>query len=314
MYPIIKRSLFRIPTLARLYSAQPLKKKATTTILDIQSKRSKDIPITMTTAYDSITASWCHEAQSDMILVGDSLAMTSLGYASTTDLPFDEFKYHVKSVCRVPGPSLIVVDMPFGSFESSIPFGISNAIELMKLDSNVTSLKVEVGLHTKDKYTPKLIGELCARGIPVMGHIGLTPQRAHSLGGFKVQGNKSVEETRELLETAKLLQDLGCWSILMECVPHKVATLITSKLDVPTIGIGAGNGTNGQVLVISDMLGMQGKSVPKFVKKYSNLNEIAINGIANYTKEVMEKSFPETASHTFKIKDELWEEIEKNVA
>ncbi|CCC68276.1 hypothetical protein NCAS_0B01920 [Naumovozyma castellii] len=296
----------------RPYSSQPSPDlKRPITIPDIHSKYAKGVPITMCTAYDYITATWAQRAHSDMILVGDSLAMTSLGYPSTTTISLQEFQYHVKSVCRSQGTSLIVADMPFGSFEKSIPYAIGNAIDMMKLDENVTSVKLEVGLHTKDHYTPQLIKELSARGIPVMGHIGLTPQRAHSLGGFKVQANKDMNDVKELLETAKLLQSVGCWSMVLECVPHKVATWIQSQLRIPVIGIGAGNGTAGQVLVVSDLLGMLGTSVPKFVKQYESLEEKAVKAIEDYRTGVAEKTFPENSIHTFKIKEEQWQDFLK---
>lgn len=288
------------------------------TIHDIRNKYLKGIPISMGTAYDYITASWVNKAQCDMLLIGDSLAMTSLGYDSTTELPFDEFKYHIKSVCRNrDGPALVVSDMPFGSFESSIQNGISNAIELLKLSPRLNTLKIEVGLLSTDKYTIEFVKQLCSRGIPVMGHIGLTPQRANSLGGFKVQGSKDPVEIVEIYKTAKKLQEIGCWSILLEAVPHKVASLITNRLSVPIIGIGAGNGTSGQVLVIADMLGMQPNvHVPRFVNKYNNLFETACESLTQYKKDVETRKFPHTGVHTFKIKDEIYDEslriIEKN--
>lgn len=308
-YNILKKPS---PIRLRSYSSHivdSIKKKS---IPDMHEKYSNGIPISMCTAYDFITANWVHKSNCDMILVGDSLAMTTLGYRSTTDLSFEEFKYHVKSVCRAEGPSLIIADMPFGSFEASHEQGISSALELMKLSSNVTSVKFEVGSHTRDKYTIQLIQELCSRGIPVMAHIGLTPQKSHSLGGFKVQGNKSYLQIQDLLETAQILQQAGCWSIVLECVPHKVASYITSNINIPTIGIGAGNSTNGQVLVLSDLLGMQSQFVPKFVKQYSNQNEYSIDSISKYIEDVESRKFPSTEKHTFKIKEEIWNDFLKN--
>ena len=267
----------------------------------------------MCTAHDFITATWVNKANCDLLLVGDSLAMTSLGYDSTITLSLNEFKYHVSSVCRAEGSSMVVVDMPFGTFESDMSKGLKNAIDIMKLHSKVTSVKVEVGLYSTDKYTMKYIEELCSRGIPVMAHIGLTPQKVHSLGGYKVQANKSLLQMQELFETAKQLQKIGCWSILIECVPHKMAQFMTSKLSIPTIGIGAGNGTSGQVLVISDLLGMQGESVPKFVKQTVNMADIATQGLKEYIANVEDRTFPEKGPHTFKVKDELWSEFLSSV-
>ncbi|EDO14483.1 hypothetical protein Kpol_242p6 [Vanderwaltozyma polyspora DSM 70294] len=291
------------------YSTHVLDAAKRKSILDLNKKYLACEPLSMCTAYDYITASWAQKSNCDMILIGDSLAMTSLGYKSTTDLPFDEFKYHVKSVCRAEGSSLVVADMPFGSYETSHEVAISNALQLLKLDSNVASLKIEVGMHTKDKYTINLVKEMCSRGIPIMGHIGLTPQRSHSLGGFRVQGNKSYKEIKELLETALVLQDAGCWALVLECIPQKVAGYITSKLNIPTIGIGAGTQTSGQVLVMSDMLGMLPGGVPKFVKQYSSIHRVASDSISKYIDEVESGKFPSNDTHTFKIKNEIWEEF-----
>ena len=311
------RQLYRCysshPQVSKPSGSQAPTPKKRLTIPDIHAKYHRGIPLTMCTAYDYITATWVQNAQCDMLLVGDSLSMTSLGYPSTIELPFDEFKYHVRSVARASaattGTALIVVDMPFGTFEAGMETGLANAIELMKLSSSVTSVKVEVGPHSKDTYTLDFIRMLSSRGIPVMGHIGLTPQRANSLGGFKVQANKNAQDIVELFETAKKLQEAGCWSYVIECVPHKVASYITSHLSIPSIGIGAGNGTSGQVLVISDLLGMQGPNVPKFVKQYANISELAQQSLEAYNRDVLDGSFPQEPTHTFKIKDDTWNEF-----
>ena len=297
------------PQTSKPSGSQALTPKKRLTIPDIHAKYLKGIPLTMCTAFDYITATWVQNAHCDMLLVGDSLSMTSLGYPSTIELPFDEFKYHVKSVTRAAGTALIVVDMPFGTFEAGKETGLANAIELMKLSSSVTSVKVEVGPHSRDTYTLDFIRMLSSRGIPVMGHIGLTPQKANALGGFKVQANKNAQDIVELFETAKKLQEAGCWSYVIECVPHKVASYITSHMSIPSIGIGAGNGTSGQVLVISDLLGMQGPNVPKFVKQYANISEVAVHSLEAYNRDVLDRSFPQEPVHTFKIKDETWNEF-----
>ena len=308
MLPRINSTLAR-----RLYSSHSSAVARNFTIADIHSKYKQGIPLTMCTAYDYITAGWVQQSQCDMLLVGDSLAMTSLGYDSTTELPFEEFKYHVKSVARAPGPSLIVADMPFGTFEQSHSYGIANAIDLMKLSSRVASVKVEVGPHTRDTYTLEFVRKLCERGIPVMAHIGLTPQRANALGGFKVQGNKSAEEIVELCETAQMLERAGCWASVIECIPQRAAKYITDHVGIPTIGIGAGGGTSGQVLVIADMLGMQEGKVPKFVKKYGDLGDSASKSLRQYIDEVESRAFPRAPEHTFKIKDSIWEEFEQQM-
>lgn len=305
----------RVSSLAlkRFYSAQPANPVRSNTIQSIHEKYLKGIPLTVSTAHDYITSQWVHDAHCDALLVGDSLAMTTLGYESTTDISFDEFKYHVRSVCRARGPSMVMVDMPFGTFESSLQTGIANAIDIMKLSSKVTSLKVETGPHTKDSYTIGFIKELCARGIPVVGHCGLTPQRAHSLGGFKVQGNKRIEDIKVLCGTAEKLEQAGCWALLLEGVPHKVASYITSKVSIPTIGIGAGPGCSGQVLVISDMLGMGQTPLPRFVKQYGQLYSHTQDALSRYVKEVQESTFPNKELHTFKIKEDLWKSFLEDV-
>ncbi|UCS23613.1 uncharacterized protein HLK63_M06171 [Nakaseomyces glabratus] len=293
----------------RYYSVHSDTAGATKTILDLQRKYVERKPLTMCTAYDFITASWVQKADTDILLIGDSMGMTSLGYDSTSSLTLDEFKYHVKSVCRAEGPSFIVSDMPFGSFETSISQGIQTAIDLMRSSSKVKSMKIESGSCHSDHHTYKLIGELCSRGIPVMGHIGLTPQRQHSLGGFKVQANKSVQEIHDLLASAKKLEELGCWGIVLECIPQRVAGFITKALSIPTIGIGAGNQTSGQVLVVSDLLGFLDSTPPKFVKEYDNLGQRAIDSIKAYNSDVTTKAFPETGKHNFKIKEDIWNQF-----
>lgn len=298
----------------RAYSAQPAGSFKRNTIQTIHEKYLQGTPISVSTAHDYITSSWAHAANCDIILVGDSLAMTALGYESTTDISFDEFKYHIRSVCRASGPSMVMVDMPFGTFESSIESGITNAIDIMKLSSKVASLKVEVGPHTRDSYTFQFIKELCSRGVPVIGHCGLTPQRVHSLGGFKVQGNKKIEDIEVLCETAAMLEDAGCWSLLLECIPHKVAGYITSQRSIPTIGIGAGPNCSGQVLVMSDMLGMKEGPVPRFVRQYGQLQEHAEKALSEYVKEVHQGSFPDKELHTFKVKEDLWKSFLRSVS
>lgn len=306
----------KVPLL-RLYSTQPSGTIHQKTIPDLYSKHASGKPISMLTAYDYITATWAGEANCDMILVGDSLAMCSLGYDSTTDMPLDEFQYHVKSVCRANFQAFLVVDMPFGSFESSIEKGVETAISMMKISSKVGAVKLEVGNyndgHGTQDYSLRLAAELCSRGIPLVGHIGLTPQRAHSLGGFKVQGSKSAADAIAIYKTAKELQRIGCFSLLLECIPQRISEYITQSLQIPTIGIGAGNRTSGQVIVQSDMLGMLPRKAPKFVHKYADLHGNSVQAMKGYVNDVSNRTFPETDSHTFKVKDEVWEEFIANV-
>ncbi|AET40928.1 3-methyl-2-oxobutanoate hydroxymethyltransferase Ecym_7075 [Eremothecium cymbalariae DBVPG len=294
----------------RCYSLQVAKRQKT--IPDLLQKYDAKSPISMITAYDYITATWAQNAGTDIILVGDSLAMSTLGHESTTDLEFEEFRYHLKSVCKAEGSAFIVSDVPYGSFESSIEKGIQAVIDIMKTSSRIGAVKLEVGSH-EDDYGLELAKEICRRGIPLVGHVGLTPQRVHNMGGFKVQGSKSVKQALAVYQRAKDLQDAGCFSLVLECVPHQIAKVITEKLSIPTIGIGAGPGTSGQVLVVSDVLGMLPGRIPKFVNAYSNMNEIALSAIEKYINEMNTSTFPKIGDHTFSVKDELLEKFLKGI-
>ncbi|CAH00137.1 3-methyl-2-oxobutanoate hydroxymethyltransferase [Kluyveromyces lactis] len=278
------------------------------TVKDIMAKYHRRNPISMVTAYDYITASWAQNANSDMILVGDSVAMCSLGYESTTQLSLDEFQYHVGAVCRAPGPAFVVVDMPFGSFERSISDGIGNAFQLLHLNPKVQAVKVECGL-SQDDYSLEYIKELVRRGISVIGHIGLTPQRVHSLGGYKAQGGQQSTDAVALYNVSQTLQQIGCFGIVLECIPHKISSVITDKLHIPTIGIGAGPDTSGQVLVQSDVLGMLPGHKPKFVKMFADFKKDAVSALSQYVQEVHDKSFPHIGHHTFKVNDEVYQDF-----
>lgn len=290
----------------RTYSLQTPVRQLT--INDIYERYHSKTPLSMITAYDYITSYWAQQAGADMVLVGDSLAMCSLGYKSTTDLGFDEFRYHVKSVCRAPGNSFVVVDMPFGSFEKSLSDGVANAIKLMQASHRVQAIKVECSTKDDD-YSFDFISELIRRGIPVVGHIGLTPQRVHSLGGYKVQGTKDSSEALALYNTGIRLQEMGCISIVLECMPHKLSTVLTEKLHIPTIGIGAGPSTSGQVLVQSDMLGMMPGHVPKFVQNYADLKSNAIESLSKYVQDVKNSDFPEMSKHAFKLNEGIYQDF-----
>lgn len=294
----------------RLYSIHKNSKQLT--INDLYSKYHSKKAISMCTAYDFITATWANHAGCDMILVGDSLAMSSVGYSSTTDISLDEFKYHVKSVCRSMGNSFIVVDVPFGSYESSIEKGIETCVSIMKLSNRIGGVKLEVG-KKPDDYSLQLAKELCRRGIPVMGHIGLTPQRFHALSGYKVQGNKSSDDAVDIYKMGVELEKAGCFSLVLECVPHQIARIITNKLSIPTIGIGAGPNTSGQVLVQSDILGMLPGQVPKFVNKYTDLYSTTVSAIQEYIDQVSNNKFPEIDRDTFTINDKVLDEFIKRI-
>ena len=263
-------------------------------ILSLKNKRKS----TMLTAYDYPLASLIDKAGIDMILVGDSLANVVLGLDSTTKVGMTEMIHHAKAVTRAVKHALVVGDMPYESYQLNPQESVKNArrfIEEAKCDA--------VKLEWFDRCL-EVTENIIKAGIPVMGHIGLTPQTADKLGGFKVQG-KDAQAAKRLIEQAAALEKLGCFAIVLECVPDKIAELITEKLKIPTIGIGAGINCDGQVLVIHDLLGLFERFTPKFVKKYINLSPLILKAIEEYKEEVVQAKFP-TAQHSFSInKEEL---------
>ncbi len=269
-------------------------KVTTTTFHD---KKVAGEKITVLTAYDYSMARLLDEAGVDCLLVGDSLGMTMLGYDDTLSVTMDDMIHHTKAVRRGTKNAMVVADMPFLSYHISDEEAVRNAGRFVK-EAGANAVKLEGGYAVKSK-----IEAIVAAQIPVMGHIGLTPQSVNMFGGFKVQG-KSEAQARKLIEEAKLLESIGCYSIVLECVPEKLARLITEQLSIPTIGIGAGAGCDGQVLVIQDMLGMYTAFTPKFVKQYANLKESIENAVIHYCDDVKNGQFPEE-KHTFKIDDEV---------
>jgi 3-methyl-2-oxobutanoate hydroxymethyltransferase len=261
-------------------------------ILLLKNKRK----ITMLTAYDYPLASLEDRAGIDMILVGDSLANVVLGLDSTTKVGMTEMIHHAKSVTRAVKRALVIGDMPYDSYQVNPEESVKNAarfIEEAKCDA--------VKLEWFDKCL-EVSGEIIQAGIPVMGHIGLTPQTAEKKGGFKVQG-RDAQAAQRLIEQAIKLEKLGCFSIVLECVPDKIAELITKKLKIPTIGIGAGMHCDGQVLVVHDLLGLFERFTPKFVKKYINLSPLISKAIEEFILEVIQGKFP-TREHSFTIREE----------
>jgi 3-methyl-2-oxobutanoate hydroxymethyltransferase len=269
-------------------------KVTTTTFHD---KKVAGEKITVLTAYDYSMARLLDDAGVDCLLVGDSLGMTMLGYDDTLSVTMDDMIHHTKAVRRGTKNAMVVADMPFLSYHISDEEAVRNAGRFIK-EAGANAVKLEGGYAVKSK-----IEAIVAAQIPVMGHIGLTPQSVNMFGGFKVQG-KSEAQARKLIEEAKLLEAIGCYSIVLECVPEKLARLITEQLTIPTIGIGAGAGCDGQVLVIQDVLGMYTALTPKFVKQYANLKEIIENAVIHYCEDVKSGQFPEE-KHTFKIDDEV---------
>lgn len=271
------------------------------TIKDILALKGKR-KITMLTAYDYPLASLVDKAGIDIILVGDSLANVVLGLDSTTKVGMPEMLHHAKAVRRAVKNALLVGDMPFDSYQLNPAESVKNARRFID-EAGCDAVKLE----WFDKCL-QVTKEIVDAGIPVMGHIGLTPQTADKLGGFKVQG-KDAEAAQRLIQQATELEKLGCFSIVLECVPDRIAELITKKLKVTTIGIGAGVNCDGQVLVIHDMLGLFERYTPKFVKRYINLSPLIAKALQDYKNEVIEGKFP-SKEYSFIIKDEELKKLE----
>ncbi|MFA5286925.1 MAG: 3-methyl-2-oxobutanoate hydroxymethyltransferase [Candidatus Omnitrophota bacterium] len=252
--------------------------------------------ITMLTAYDYPVASLVDRAGIDIVLIGDSLANVVLGLDSTTQVGMPEMLTAAKAVSRAVKNALIIGDMPYDSYQVNLKDCVKNARRFID-EAGCDAIKLE-WFDQCNEVTEEII----KAGIPVMGHIGLTPQTAEKIGGFKVQG-KDAETAKKLIQEAIELERLGCFSIVLECIPDKIAAIITQNLKIPTIGIGAGINCDGQVLVINDMLGLFERYTPKFVKKYINLSGLILEAIEKYKNEVIQEKFP-AKEHTFTIKEE----------
>jgi 3-methyl-2-oxobutanoate hydroxymethyltransferase len=268
---------------------------------DIKVKRLKQVKITMLTAYDYSTAAMVDAAGIDMILVGDSLGMVVLGYENTLAVTMEDMIHHTKAVVRASSNSMVVADMPFLSYHISTQEAVRNAGRLIQ-EAGAQAVKLEGGIERSD--TVKAIVDA---QIPVVGHIGLTPQSVNQLGGFKVQG-KDLEGAQKLIEAARAIEAAGAFSIVLECVPTLLAKKITEQVSIPTIGIGAGPYCDGQVLVVNDMLGMYKGHIPKFVKKFANLEPLIMEALQSYKHEVEEGVFP-APEHGFTIKDDVLEKL-----
>lgn len=271
------------------------------TVSSFLNAKKNNEKISMLTAYDYSTAKILDEAGVDSILVGDSLGMVMLGYENTLQVTVDDMIHHCKAVSKGAKNAMIIGDMPFLSYHISVEDSIKNAGRLVQ-EGNAHAVKLEGGSEIIDKVK----GIINAK-IPVIGHLGLTPQSVNMFGGFKVQG-KSLEDAQKIIDDALLLQEAGVFAIVLECVPEKLAKIITEKLQIPTIGIGAGKYCDGQVLVTQDMLGMYTDFTPKFVKKYSNLNDSIKKGVKEYIDEINDAKFP-SKEHTFKIDEEILEKL-----
>ena len=270
------------------------------TIFDLLDRKGK-LPVSMLTAYDFHTAQTIDEAGIDMILVGDSLGNVMLGYENTLAVTVEDMIHHGKAVCRGAKEAFVVVDMPFMSYQASVEEAVRNAGRIMK-ETNCQAVKLEGGLEYADR-----IRAIVQAGIPVVAHIGLTPQSVNTLGGYKVQG-KSLEKAQKLLADAKSVEMAGAFAITLECVPAALAKLITSQTNALTIGIGAGNGCDGQVLVYQDMLGYTNGYTPKFVKKYADLHSVMLEAFKQYKQECEDRIFPED-NRTYEINEEVLQEL-----
>ena len=272
------------------------------TIPDIRNRKNAT-PIAEVTAYDYPWARLADQAGMDIVLVGDSLGMVVLGYTDTVSVTMEEMIHHTRAVVRGVEHALVVTDMPFGSCSSSIPAAIDNAVRILK-EGRADAVKVEGGVAMATT-----VAAMVAAGIPVQGHIGLTPQTATSLGGFKVQG-KSAQAAHQLIDDALALEAAGCFSVVLEAIPAPLAEHITSRLAIPTIGIGAGPDCDGQVLVIHDLVGLYDRFTPKFVKQYARINEPVGEALRQYREEVQNRTFP-TAAHSFTMKAEEMDRLLK---
>lgn len=263
--------------------------------------KAKGEKLSMLTAYDYSTAKLEDESGINGILVGDSLGNVVLGYEDTVSVTMEDMIHHGAAVARGAKNALVVVDMPFMSYEVTVKEAVRNAGRLMK-EGRAGAVKLEGGVRVAEQ-----IRAIVKAGIPVMGHIGLTPQSINVFGGFKVQG-KSEEAARALIADAKAVEEAGAFAVVIEAVPAALAQMITDAVSIPTIGIGAGAGCDGQILVYQDMLGMFSDFTPKFVKRYANVGEVMREAFANYAAEVASGAFP-TEEHTYKIKDDVLEKL-----
>jgi 3-methyl-2-oxobutanoate hydroxymethyltransferase len=268
------------------------------TVLTLGEKRRRSEPITMLTAYDYPTSRAVDAAGIDAILVGDSLAMVVLGHPNTLSVTMDEMLHHAKAVSRGSQHALLIGDMPFMSYQADPAEAVRNAGRFLQ-EAGMDAVKLEGGTPYVDT-----VRAITRAGIPVQGHIGLTPQSVNALGGWRVQG-RTAEAARALLDDALALEEAGCFSIVLESLPYRLGSYITERISIPTIGIGAGPGTSGQVLVIHDILGLYDKFTPKFAKRYADLGQAESAAIEAYRGEVAGALFP-TREHSYAIPEEQW--------
>lgn len=273
------------------------------TISTLMKQKQSGDKITMLTAYDYTTAKIIDECGINTILVGDSLGMVMLGYENTLPVTMDEMVHHTSAVARGAENAFIVADMPFMSYQTNVQEAVYNAGRLIK-EGNANAVKLEGGAEVCEQ-----IRAIVNASIPVVAHLGLTPQSVNVFGGFKVQG-KNSDNARKIISDAVKIQEAGACAVVLEGIPAKLAEIITSKLIIPTIGIGAGNCCDGQVLVYQDMLGLNTGHTPKFVKCFAEVGKLMREGISDYIAQTKSGEFP-SAEHTYAIDDEVIEEILK---
>lgn len=283
----------------------PTPSRSRLTPQSLLAKKGRGEPVTMVTAYDYPSALAADRAGLDVLLVGDSLGMVVLGHEDTLSVTMEDMLHHARAVSRARNRALTVGDMPFLSYQVSVEEAIRNAGRFLS-EAGMDAVKLEGG-----RERAAAVRAIVEAGIPVMGHVGLQPQSIRALGGYRAQGG-TAPAARRLLEDALRLEEAGCFSIVLEAVPDRVATLITSHLRVPTIGIGSGSGCDGQVLVFHDLLGLQDSLLPRFVKRYASLLEDARKALEAYRREVTDRSFP-APEHTYPIPEEEWQRLRRDL-
>jgi 3-methyl-2-oxobutanoate hydroxymethyltransferase len=282
---------------------QAARKKITTQA--IRQKKERGEPITMLTGYDYPMALALDQAGIDAILVGDSLGMVVLGYENTLPVTMEEMLHHCRAVARGAKSALLIGDMPFMSYQVSIEEAVRNAGRFLQ-EGGMEAVKLEGGGERANA-----VRAIVGAGIPVMGHLGLIPQSINMLGGFRPQG-RSAESAERMLQDAILLEEAGCFSLVLESVPGRLAEMVSKRISIPTIGIGAGIGCDGQVLVTHDLLGLFDRFTPKFVRKYANLHDEMENAFKAFIADVQEHNFP-AKEHTVEMPDAEWEALAQNL-
>jgi 3-methyl-2-oxobutanoate hydroxymethyltransferase len=275
------------------------RKEVTTRTIREMKQRAE--PITMLTAYDYGTALAIDRAGIDAILVGDSLGMVVLGYDTTLPVTMEDMLHHCRAVARGASYALLIGDMPFMSYQASVDDAVRNAGRFLQ-EAGMDAVKLEGGRERLDA-----VQAIISAGIPVMGHLGLTPQSVHQFGGFRAQG-KEAAAAKHMVEDALMLEEAGCFSIVLESIPSRLGQLVSERLEIPTIGIGAGPDCDGQVLVTHDLIGMFDRFTPRFVKRYAEIHQAMDTAFASFREEVLNNAFP-TAEHSVEMDDEDWEAL-----